>query len=80
MDLQELATLLQRREDLIADRAFYQRDPEAHLEALKTVSTELETWETTHQGQLDSVLAHYLERRSYTKALAYCRGDKQHRI
>jgi hypothetical protein len=68
---QELAAALRERLQVIADRDFYRRDPAGHLEKLKSVSERV----TALQGQLpppiDPQLAHYLQRCSYDKALAF---------
>lgn len=68
---QTLADALRERLVVIADREFYARDPAAHLEKLRAISEQI----TSLQGQLpppvDPKLAHYLERASYDKALAF---------
>jgi hypothetical protein len=65
----DLQTLLRRRLDIIADHAFRDRDPAAHLEALKSVSEEIETYTTAHLPGFDPKLRHYLTNSSYQKAL-----------
>jgi hypothetical protein len=68
---QALASALRERLAVIADRTAYSRDPAAHMESLKQVSERI----VTLQGQLpepvDPQLAHFLERCSYDKALAF---------
>ena len=65
-----LAGALRERLDVIGDRAFYQRDPAGHLEALKEVSERIEALQKHLPTPVDPQLKHYLERRSYDKALA----------
>lgn len=71
----ELAQALRERLTVIADRAAYARDPQAHLQQLQAASERI----TSLSGQLprpiDSRLAHYLERCSYDKALAFLSGE-----
>ncbi len=67
---QALATALRERLTVIADRDFYNRDPAGHLGKLQAVSEHLESVERGLPRPLDPELAHYLQRRSYDKALA----------
>lgn len=67
----ELIGLLQRREAVIADHAWRDRDPEAHLEALKQVSLAISAWPDQHPDALDPKLSHYLNNASFSKALAH---------
>ena len=73
----ELAAALRDRRTVIADRESYARDPQAHLRQLQAASEKI----TALQGQLpapvDRHLAHYLERCSYDKALAWLE-ENQH--
>ncbi|MEP6672658.1 MAG: hypothetical protein ABJF10_26070 [Chthoniobacter sp.] len=68
---QSLATALRDRLAIIADRELFARDPADHLHRLRTVSEQI----LALQGQLpppvDPQLAHFLERQSYDKALAF---------
>ena len=59
-----LKEAVQARLDIVADHAFRDRDAAAHLEALKSAASHLESL-------VDPTLRHYLERQSYTKALAW---------
>jgi hypothetical protein len=68
---QELTAALKERLALIADREFYQRDPAAHLARLQAVSGTIATTATQLPGPVDPQLAHYLQRCSYDKALAF---------
>ena len=69
--MQSLADALRERRRLIADREFYQRDPSGHLEQLKAVSERIVQLGAILPRPLDNDLAHYLERCSYDKALAW---------
>ena len=72
----ELADALRERLAVIADRELYARDPAAHLEKLKAASEKI-----THLGAalprpLPGDFAHYLQRASYEKALAWIEANK----
>jgi hypothetical protein len=71
----DLATLLQRRVEIISDHAFRDRDPDAHLDALKTVSEQITAWHHAHQGTLPPRLEHFLSGCSYDKALRFLESD-----
>ena len=68
--LTELAAALRERLEIVADDES-RRDPERHLERLKTVSTRLEALEGRLPRTIDPLLRHLLQRRSYSKALEY---------
>ena len=65
-----LAAALRERLAVIADRAAYERDAAAHLERLKAASERIEALQAQLPPPVDPRLAHFLERRSYDKALA----------
>ena len=67
----ELAAALRERLAVIADRASYERDPQAHLIQLQTVSERIGSLAGKLPAPVDARLAHYLERCSYDKALAF---------
>ncbi len=67
----ELASALQSRLAVIQDRAHYERDAADHLNALREASERIEIVAAGLPQPLDPTLAHYLERRSYDKALAW---------
>ncbi|HSP41641.1 MAG TPA: hypothetical protein VLO11_02115 [Luteolibacter sp.] len=67
----ELIDLLRRREAVIANHQWRDRDAPGHLEALKNVSLEIEAWTSRHQAELDARLRHYLGNASFAKALAH---------
>ena len=68
-----LADALEKRLALIADRAWVERDAAGHLEALKEISLQLDSLSAALPRPLPGELGHYLERRSYDKALAFIR-------
>ncbi|MEP2776177.1 MAG: hypothetical protein ABJQ29_03135 [Luteolibacter sp.] len=65
----QLRELLQRRLEVIADHSFRDRDPAAHLEALKSVSEQIAAYHEAHAASFDAKLRHYLSNSSYQKAL-----------
>lgn len=68
----KLAQALQERLKVIADHDLRDRDPAAHLKKLQEVSEEIECCSVgLLQETIDPKLRHYLERRSYEKALAW---------
>jgi len=74
--LSHLASLLQRRIEIIADKELRERDPDAQLASLAEVSHAIEA---EHQRlkagkELPPRLRHYMEQASYQKALAYIEG------
>ena len=71
MSFPDLAKLLEARIAVIADHEFRDRDPEAHLEALKNVSEAISCWHEMHRNEIDGNLDHFLAGASYQKALLY---------
>jgi hypothetical protein len=69
--LSALGEALRERLDVIADRELYARDPAAHLEKLKTASEKITQLSTELPKPVDGELAHFLQRASYAKALAW---------
>ena len=67
----DLVKLLEDRVEAIADHEFRDRDPEAHLEALKKVSEAIVSWHEAHRSEIDGNLDHFLTGASYQKALLY---------
>lgn len=65
----ELKALLKKRIDIIADHEFRDRDAAAHLEALKAISLEIDSYAVSHRSGCDAKLRHYLANASYQKAL-----------
>lgn len=71
----ELIQHLLRRESIIADHSWRDRDAANHLEALKHVSGEITAWMEQHGSQCDARLRHYLGNASFAKALAHLQSD-----
>ncbi len=69
-----LTAALRERLAVIADRASYTRDPQAHLARLQGVSERIAALGGNLPPPVDPRLAHYLERCSYDKALAFLEG------
>ena len=67
----ELADALRERLAVIADRDLYARDPAAHLEKLKAVSEKITQLGAALPRPVPGDFAHYLQRASYEKALAW---------
>lgn len=68
---QELAAALRERLEVIADGDLRQRDPAAHLERLKVASEKIIALQEQLPAEAHPQLAHYLQRCSYDKALAF---------
>lgn len=73
--ISDLAELLRRREAVIADHTWRDRDPAAHLEELKRVSEAISAWATENQSSVDARLRHYLANASFAKALAHISSE-----
>lgn len=70
-----LIELLQKREIIIADHAWRDRDAADHLQALKGVSEEISAWTEAHGAACDARLRHYLTNASFAKALAHLQAE-----
>lgn len=71
-DLATLAVALRERLAVIADHAHRDRDQAGHLQRLIDVSGRIDALISSLPTQeLDPQFRHYLERRSYDKALAW---------
>jgi vacuolar-type H+-ATPase catalytic subunit A/Vma1 len=66
--LADLAAALRERLAVIGDDES-RRDPERHTERLREVSEKLERLEQSLPSRIDPELRHFLQRRSYSKAL-----------
>ena len=66
--LTELATALRERLTIIGDEES-RRDPTRHTERLRVVSEKIEQLEHGLPAAIDPQLRHFLQRRSYSKAL-----------
>jgi hypothetical protein len=64
----ELAAALRERLDIIADENS-RRNPEQHTERLRNVSERIDQISNALPPPIDARLTHYLQRRSYDKAL-----------
>ena len=73
-DLPALADLLRQRITLIADHEFRDRDADAHLDALKTVSEQISAAHDELRGTLAPRLEHFMTGCSYQKALEFIEG------
>jgi phytoene dehydrogenase-like protein len=73
---QELAPLLQRRLEIIADQSFRERDADAHLAALREVSEEIDARYASLKKELPARLRHFMEQASYSKALDFIREQE----
>ena len=73
----ELADALRERLAVIADRELYARDPAAHLEKLQAVSEKITQLGAALPRPLPGDFAHYLQRASYEKALAWIEANKR---
>ena len=70
--LTELAAALRQRLAVIGDRAARERDAAAHLRALQAASERITALQTQLPARaLDPQFAHFLQRQSYDKALAW---------
>ena len=69
----ELADTLRERIAVITDEASRQ-DPTRHTERLRIVSEKIEELERKLPPAIDPQLRHYLQRRSYSKALEFLQG------
>ena len=67
----ELRAALQERLSVVADHELRDRDPQAHLEQLKSAASRLDAAIARLPVQCDPDLRHYLARQSYLKALAW---------
>lgn len=75
---ESLASALRERRTVIADRKWYARDPAGHLDRLRTISEQITTLQTQLPPPVNPRLAHFLERCSYDKALAFLEGRGEH--
>jgi hypothetical protein len=68
--LNELTAALRERLAIIGDAAS-RRDPERHMARLRGVSEKIESLQASISPTADPRLKHFLERRSYDKALEW---------
>ena len=72
----ELAVALRKRLKIISDEES-RRDPEQHVKRLQEISDRIETLVATLPQPIPPRLAHFLDRRSYDKALEFLE-DRRH--
>jgi len=72
----ELAGALRERLKIISDEES-RRDPEQHVKRLREISDRIETLVATLPRPIPPRLAHFLDRRSYDKALEFLE-DRRH--
>ena len=72
---EQLAAALRERIAVVADRELFRTDPSLHLERLKSVSERIVALQSQLPSPVDPQLAHYLQRCSYDKALAFLEGS-----
>ena len=70
----QLAAALRERIAIVADEES-RRDAPAHMERLRHVSERIDQLSAQLPKPIDAQLKHYLDRRSYDKALAYLEGE-----
>ena len=70
----ELAEALRERLKIISDDAS-RRDPDQHVRRLREISERIETSAAALPQPIPPRLAHFLDRRSYDKALALLEGN-----
>jgi Tfp pilus assembly protein PilO len=68
--LEELAAALRERLTIVADEAS-RRNAEAHMRRLQQISERIEELERQLPATVHPQLRHYLQRRSYSKALEF---------
>ncbi len=66
----DLAAALRERLAVIADEKS-RREPEKHMQRLQAISEKIDMLQTALPRPIDPQLAHYLQRRSYDKALEF---------
>jgi len=66
--LTELAAALRERLNIISDEES-RRHPEAHTQRLREVTEKIDRLERSLPAKIDPQLRHFLQRRSYSKAL-----------
>ena len=73
---QALVAALKERLALVADREFYRRDPALHLTRLQAISEKITALASQLPPGTDPQLAHYLQRCSFDKALAFLEAGR----
>jgi hypothetical protein len=71
----DLATALRERLAIIGD-GNSRRDPEKHLARLRAISEKIDNLAAALPKPIEPELAHFLQRKSYDKALEFLEGDR----
>jgi hypothetical protein len=71
----DLATALRERLTIIGDENS-RRDPEKHTARLRVVSEKIDNLAAALPKPIDPELAHFLQRKSYDKALELLKGNR----
>jgi len=74
-ELVDLTAALRERLAIIGDENS-RRDPAAHTARLSAVSEKIEKLEAVLPKPIDPQLAHFLQRKSYDKALEFLESDR----
>ncbi len=74
-DLKELAAMLKRRLDTIADADLREREPKRQLALLQEVSESIAAFHARHRGAIPPRLNHFLENCSFQKALEWAEAE-----
>jgi hypothetical protein len=69
--LTDLRDALKARLAVVSDHALRDRDPAAHLAALKAAAGRVDELVAQLPRNIDPMLRHYLDRQSYLKAVAF---------
>ncbi len=69
--LADLRDALKARLAVVGDHALRDRDPAAHLAALKAAAAKVDELVAQLPRNSDPMLRHYLERQSFVKAVAF---------
>ena len=72
-EIVDLTAALRERLAIIRDENS-RRDPEAHIERLRAVSDKIDSLAAALPKPRDPELAHFLQRKSYDKALEFLEG------
>lgn len=70
----ELATALRERRSIVVDEAS-RLNPAVHMARLRAISEEIERLELSLPKPVPEQLAHFLQRRSYDKALSFLENE-----
>jgi len=74
---EDLAALLKRRLDVIADHELRESNPAEQLRQLKEVSEGITAWHREHRDEISSQLSHFLTNASLVKALQYLESEER---